>query len=110
MLLQMFSYFYIYKRLIVIVTTIPMWWVHCRSLILPTLSRTILSNNHYQHIRILSITHFEKKKKIFFFFFFLLPGTPGSRRRVRLSDPGTPGSRTTRVNILMTSFDVYESV
>ena len=35
-----------------------------------TLSRTILSNNHYQHIRILSIKHFEKKH----FFYFFTPG------------------------------------
>ena len=68
----------------------------------------MLSNNHYQHIRILSIKHFEKKKKKKKIV-FLLPGTPGSRRRVRLGDPGTPGSRTTRVNTFYNVLLLYEN-
>ena len=52
----------------------------------------IFSTALYVHGRS-GVKHLKK-----FFFFFLLPGTTGSRRRVRLGDPGTPGSRTTRVN------------
>ena len=58
------------------------------------ISHYTTANNHYKNIRIISINHLEKKIKTN----FLLPGIPGSRRRVRLGDSGTPGSRTTRVN------------
>ena len=56
-----------------------------------TLSITILSSNHYKHIRIISIKHFEKKKLLLFFFYSREPPSGASRRSGYTREPHYKG-------------------